>query len=203
LAESIILHSFGDVDRSGKVRWLAAELGLSVDERRVAPGEHRAKPYTDLNPFGHIPTVVFRGQTIIESTAACHVIAEAFDQPKMWIGRGEPERERYLFWLAVFGETLEGRLVECAVSRAGILPPEYFALHEKRVRAKLDAVTKMLPTDGYLCGDKLTVPDVLAGYGLRLAIRVGLCERAAVEPYFSRLVSRDAAREARFFASLG
>lgn len=193
---------FGDVDRSGKVRWLAAELGLSVEERRIAPGEHRAKPYTDLNPFGQIPTVIFRGQTLIESTAACHTIAEAFDSPKLWIGRGEPERSRYLFWLAVFGETLESRLVECAVSRAGLLGPEFFSLHEKRVRPKLEAATKMLPRDGHLCGNAFTLADILAGYSLRLGLRIGFVERDAIDPYFSRLVMREAAKTARFFPDL-
>ncbi len=199
MTESITLHSFGDVDRSGKVRWLAAELGLSVEERRIAPGEHRAKPYTDLNPFAQIPTVIFRGRTLIESTATCHTIAESFDSPKLWIGRGEPEREKYLFWLAVFGETLESRLVESALSKGGVLAPEYLALHEARVRQKLDAATKMLPDEGYLCGEAFTIADILAGYSLRLALRLGFVERSA---YFSRLVSRDAAKTARFFPNL-
>jgi len=202
LAETIDLYGFGDVDRSGKVRWLAAELGLEVNERRVGFGEHRAKPYTDLNPFAQVPTVEFRGETLIESTATCQVLAEAFDDPKLWIGPREPNRSKYLFWLAVFGENLEGRLVECAVSRAGILPPEYFTLHEKRIRPKLAAAAKMLPREGYLCGERFTVADVLAGYSLRLAVQCGLVERDAIEPYFGRLVARDAARASRIFASL-
>ena len=202
MPETITIYSFGDVDRSGKVRWVAAELGLEVNERRVGFGEHRAKPYTDMNPLAQIPTVEFRGETLIESTATCHVLAEAFEHPKLWIGPGEPNRKEYLFWLAVFGENLEGRLVECAVSRAGILGPEYFALHEQRLRKKLDVVATMLPRDGYLCGDRFTIADVLAGYSLRLAVQCGLVERAAIEPYFGRLVARDAARMSRVFASL-
>ncbi len=203
MAESITLYGFGDNDRSGKVRWVAAELGIEVDERRVTPGEHRKSPYKDLNPLAQIPTAEFRGQTLLESTAICHVLAEALDEPKLWIGPREPGRDRYLFWLAAFGETLEGRLVECAVSRAGFLPPEHFSLHEKTLRFKLGALTKMLPAEGYLCGERFTVADVLAGYSLRLALGVGLVERAAIEPYIGRLVARDGARAARIFAGLG
>lgn len=203
MSESITLYGFGDNDRSGKVRWVAAELGLVVEERRVKPGEHRKSPYTDLNPLAQIPTAEFRGETLIESTAICQLLAEAFDEPKLWIGAREPGRDRYLFWLAAFGETLEGRLVECAVSRAGFLPPEHFKLHEERLRFKLGVFSKMLPPEGYLCDERFTVADVLAGYSLNLALGVGLVERDAVEPYFGRLVARDAARAARVFAGQG
>jgi len=196
------LRQSSDVDRSGKLRWLAQELGLEVEESRVGFGAQHEKPYVDLNPLAQIPTAVFRGKTLIESTAACHVIAESFESPKLWIGPGEPDRDKYLFWLAVFGETLEGRLVECAVSKNGGLDPKFFELHEPRLRPKLAVVAKMLPKEGFVAGGRFTLADILAGYGLRLAVRLGFLERAAAEPYFSRLVDRPAATAARFFASL-
>jgi glutathione S-transferase len=203
MSERITIHGFGDVDRSGKLRWLANELGLEIDEQRVEFGAQRQKPYIDLNPFALIPTAIFRGRTLIESTAACHTIAESFETPKLWVGRGEPEREKYLFWLGLFGENFEGRLVECAVSKAGILGPEYFEIHERRIRPKLEVAAKMLPREGFVAGDRFTIADVVTGYGLRLAVRLGLVPRGAIEPYFSRLVQRPAAKAARFFASLG
>jgi glutathione S-transferase len=203
MAESITLYSFGDVDRSGKVRWLAAELGLEVVEDRVELGAQRKPAYLALNPLGQIPTVVFRGEVLVESTAACHTLAEAFDTPRLWIGRGEPRRRAYLYWLSAFAETCEGRLVECAVSKAGILGPEYFALHERTLRRKLRVLADQLPSQGHLCGDGLTVADVVAGYNLRLAVQTGLLERERAEPYLSRLVQRPAAQASRVFAGLG
>jgi glutathione S-transferase len=199
MSETITLYGFGDADRSGKVRWVAAELGLDVNEARVKPGAHRAAPYTDKNPFAQIPAVEFRGQTLIESTAICQLIAEAFDEPKLWIGAREPGRTEYLTWLSTFSETLEGRLVECTVSRAGILGPEYFALHEKVLRFKLGVVALRLPREGYLCGERFTVADVVAGYNLRLAVQSELVERAALEPYLGRLVARAGAQTSRLF----
>ena len=126
----ITLYSIADVDRSGKVRWTAAELDLEVIEERQRQGAHRRPPYTSINPYGHVPSVLFDGEEMLESTAICQRLAEAFETPKLWVGRGESERGSYLYWLAVFGETMEARLVECAVSRAGILGPEYFDLHD-------------------------------------------------------------------------
>jgi len=69
-------------------------------------------------------------------------------------------------------------------------------------RFKLRALSRMLPAAGYLCGERFTVADVLAGYSLRLALGVALVERDAIEPYFRRLVARDAARTARVFTGL-
>jgi len=202
MSESITLHAFGDNDRSGKVRWTACELGLGIEEARLTPGDHRKPPYTELNPFAHVPTVLFRGQTLFESTAICHTLAEAFDSPKLFVERGEPQRQQYLFWLAAFGETLEARLVECAISRAGILGPEYFALHEHALRHKLGVLADMLPKQGWLCGERFTIADVVGGYGARLAIQCGLVERARLEPWFSALVARPAATQSRVFSSL-
>jgi len=63
------------------------------------------------------------------------------------------------------------------------------------------SLAEMLPREGYLCGERFTVADVLAGYSLRLARRCELVDADAIEPYFGRLVARDAARESRVFAS--
>jgi glutathione S-transferase len=203
MQQDVVLYSFGDEDRSGKVRWLACELGLPVREERVAFRSHRKPPYRELNALGQIPTAVFAGQTLIESTAICHQIAEAFAEPKLWIAPGEQGRSDYLFWLAVFGETLEGRLVECMVSRLGLLGEEYFALHERSLRFKLRVVAERLPTEGYLAGSAFTVADILAGYSMRLAIQTELAPREVFEPYFGRLVARKAAQASRIFAGLG
>lgn len=198
MTEEITLYSFGTRDRSGKVRWLAHELGLQVLDERVGLGEHRRPPYTDQNPLSQIPTALFRGETLIESTAICHFIAEAFDEPKLWIGPGEPRRREYLFWLAAFGEGLEGRLVECILSAPKLVDPRFIELHSPRVRSKLDVLVGMLPSEGYLCGG-FTVADIVAGYSLRLASAMGMVEGDRVAGYMDRLRARPAATSSSFF----
>ena len=202
MRDSITLYGFGDNDRSGKVRWVARELGLTVDEQPVTPGDHYKPPYAALNAYKHVPTATFRGQTLRESTAICHWLAESVETPKLWIGPGESGRDVYLYWLAVFGETFESRLVETAVAMAGIADARFVELHDKALRRKLAVAAAELPESGYLCGDAFTLADVLAGYSLRLAVQTGVIEREAVDPYLSRLVDRPAARESRIFASL-
>lgn len=202
MPRTIEIFSLADVDRSGKVRWLAAELGLEVVEQRLDMGAHRQEPYLGLNPLGQVPTVRFDGRLIIESTALLHTVAESFEEPRLWVARGQPEREPYLFWLAAFGENTEGRLVEMRVSQNGLLGPEYFQLHESGMRRKVGVLAGMLPSSGYLCGDRFTIADIVAGYNLRLAVQTGLVDRSACEPYLGRLVERPAAQASRIFASL-
>lgn len=54
MSDVLHLYGFGDVDRSGKVRWTAAELGIPVEEKRVAFPEHRQPDYLAKNPLGAI-----------------------------------------------------------------------------------------------------------------------------------------------------
>jgi hypothetical protein len=137
MPDTLTLYSFSDADRSGKVRWVAEELGLEIIEQGVEFGAHRRPPYTDHNPLGQVPTARFRGQTLIESTAICHSLAEAVEAPRLWIGPGAPGRDLYLRHLAIFGETLEGRLVDCAISRIGLLPPGVFDVHAPHLKRRL------------------------------------------------------------------
>ncbi len=200
MPDTLTLYSFSDADRSGKVRWVAEELGLEIIEQRVEFGAHRRSPYRELNPLGQIPTALFRGETLVESTAICHALAEAVDSPRLSVPPGAPGRGLYLRHLATFGETLEGRLVDCAISRIGLIPAGVFDVHEPHLKRRLPAVAAALPATGYLCGDDFTLADVLAGYSLRLAVQLGLLPAAACQPYLGRLVARPAAQRARTFS---
>ena len=193
------LYSFSDADRSGKVRWTAAELGIPVDEVRVPFGEHRRGPYATLNPHRRIPTAIYQGQTWYESTAICHLLAESTPSPRLTVAPGEPERAAFLMHLSRFAESLEGRLVESAISRIGLLPPTFAELHAPGLRSALRPIVAALPPEGYLCGERFTIADVVAGYNLRLALQCELVTADDVGPYYRRLTGRPAAVAARVF----
>lgn len=199
--ERLVLYSFGDTDRSGKVRWMAEEIGLPVEERRVAFREHVQPDYLALNPLGSIPTAVIDGEPMGESTAVCELLAELHPSAELAVLPGDPERRRYLWWRAAFAETCETRLVDTAVSRFGLVPEELGTLHTKLLKRRLRSLVELLPAEGFLCG-RFTVADIVAGYNLRLAIQTGMIERGQTEPYLSRLIDRPAARRSRVFASL-
>ena len=75
MAGSITLYSFGDNDRSGKVRWTAEELGYQVEEMRVELGDQHKPEYLKLNPYAQIPAALIDGQPYYESMAICLALA--------------------------------------------------------------------------------------------------------------------------------
>jgi len=199
MSNTVELYSFTDQDRSGKVRWTAAEIGLEIAEKRVEPGAHMQPPYADLNPFGQIPTARFAGEVFVESTAICRALIDAHPESKLDIDRGAAGRQEFHYWLSLLTENFEARLVECAISRLGILGPEYFELHKEALTRKLSVILPQLPKEGYLCGEQFTLVDICAGYCLRLAISCEFIETRDVQPYYSRLQARPAAIASRVF----
>jgi len=199
---TLILHSFGTNDRSGKVRWLAHELGLPITEQKVAFGAQRQYPYRDLNPFAAVPTVQWRGQTLIESEAILTYIAEQYPEQQLFVLPTEPSRADFLQWQAISCTTLEAKLVEYTLAAAGILPAEIQPLTEKTLRFKLRIVTERLPQQGFLVADRFTVADIHLAYSLRLAVSSKLLDWSDVAHYLEPLMARPAAQQAEFFGSI-
>lgn len=196
----ITISSFFDGDRSGKVRWLAYELGFDVVEDRVPYARLRDDDFAKRSPLRVIPLVTSNGIEYRESTAIGHVLVETHG-PHLGVPVGDPRRAAYLTWISTFVENTEQKLVECALSRAGRYPPEVYETNAPRLRRRLSALAALLPADGHLCGD-FTFADIVAAYSLRLAVQYDLLERAAIEPWLTRVMARPAAREANFFDGL-
>ncbi len=202
MSDELILYGFGVNDRSGKVRWLAHELGLPLDDRRIGLGEHRQAPYSDLNPYGMVPAVQWRGHTLIESTAICTFVAEQFPASGLVVAPGEPARAAYLQWCALFAETLESRLVENLLAGYEMLPPAFLETTKGSLERRLPVMVQRLPTSGFLVADRFTLADLEAAYSLRLAVRAGHVEMEAVQGYLRPLMERPAAKAAAFFSSI-
>ena len=201
--DSLVLYGFGANDRSGKVRWLAHELGLTVEEKRLSLGEHRAPEYLGLNPYGAVPAVEFRGRVMTESTATCLYLAESVPESGLAVFAKDAERYDYLRWISVFAETFEGRLVDYLIAGFGLMPETVRDIYQEPLTRKLKALVAELPQSGYLVAERFTVADILAAYSLRLAISAGLLELEQVSGYLSPLMDRPAAQASEFFSSLG
>ncbi|MEJ2045887.1 MAG: glutathione S-transferase family protein [Reinekea sp.] len=199
----IKLHHFGKYDRSGKIRWLAHETGLTVDECPVKPGEHRQAPFTDLNPYAAIPVVQWGDQTLIESEAALTYLAEQYPEKKLIVQPGEAARYDFLKWMAVSGNTLETKLVEYSLGKSGLFPSTFIEMNEETLKFKLKVAISQLPAEGYLVADRFTIADISFAFVLRLAVNAELVELDSVKHYLSMLNKQHpAAREADFFGQL-
>lgn len=200
--EKIIIHSFGFSDRGGKVRWLAEELDLEIEEAAVEFGTQRKSPYRDINPYAVIPTVEFRDNTMIESNAICHFLAESFPEHNLTILPNEPERYEFLRLLSICSENLEARTVDYVLGKAGVLTNEHCDLYQKSLEFKYRVFLEEIPKEGFLVGERFTIADIIVSYSLRLAVRAELIDYADVENYLSLLADRPASKRAHFFKSI-
>ncbi|WP_196137791.1 glutathione S-transferase family protein [Aliikangiella sp. G2MR2-5] len=202
LDEALKLYSFGYTDRSGKVRWLAEELGISVEEHKVEVGDNRKPEYKQINPFGAIPTAIYRGETLTESTATCIHLAEMFPEKGMAVFAKEKERYEYLRWISMSAESMEGKLVDYILASYGIMPEELKGIFQQLLEFKCRAFAQQLPEEGFLVANRLTVADIVTAYSLKLGILNGFIQYEQVEGYLGPLMQRKAAAKAHFFDGL-
>jgi glutathione S-transferase len=201
MSRQIRIWSFGDVDRSGKVRWAAEELGYAVEESRLELGDQAADPYRQMNPYEQIPTVELDGEILIESTAICILLAERHPERGLIPAAG---KARSLFWqsLNVSSNTLEMPVVMHFLSKMGVTDSRLEQILGPALARRLQVFAGQMPVSGYICGE-FTLADICAAYCLRIGIQAGLLSlEGDLENYLKGLMARPAAKAARFFDSL-
>ena len=198
---SICLYSFGDVDRSGKVRWTAREIGLDIEERRLQLGDQVSAGYRSINPYAQVPTCVIDDEPLIESTAICLILAERFPGARLIPGPG-PGREAFWQSVSLASSTLEQPVVNYLLASRGVIDSAWTGLVEKPLRKRLQALASRLPGKAYLHGE-FSLADIFTAYVLRIALQAGLLPlEDPARAYMNHLRQRPAAAEARFFDSL-
>lgn len=201
MKKSIKLYSFGDFDRSGKVRWTAEELGYEIEESRLKVPQQRDAAYRALNPYAQIPSAELEGKIWIESTAISVILAERHPEYGLIPEAGDA---REVFWqnLNIAGSTLEQLTVNYFVSRSGIIDAAWMGLVGESITERLRVFADSVPEEGCICGD-FTLADICAAYPLRIAVQAGLLEfEGQLKAYLGRLMKRPAAKAARFFTGL-
>lgn len=194
----IRIWSFADVDRSGKVRWTANELGYQIEEVRIKPGEHKTDDYRQMNPYEQIPTAEVDGKILVESTAICMMLAERHPEAGL-IPQDQEIRE--LFWqsMSTSSSTLEMPVVLYYLSKSGFIDEAWQNLWADSLQRRLAVFAGSMPDTGYIC-DEFTLADICAAYSLRIGVQAGLLPlEGRLENYLRRLKARPAAQASRFF----
>jgi glutathione S-transferase len=200
--QPIKLYSFVPFDRGGRVRWLAHELGLPVEEHRLdyAGGEHRRFPHLGRHPFGQVPAIEIDGQTRWESVAICQSLAEQRPEAGITIPLAAPERPEYLSWLFFAASTFDSAAFQ--VFRYAALAPDEARRKEAQavLLPLLVRLSRQLGDHDYLMGERFTLPDIVLGHAIQLLYltRV-LDEMPSLLKYRQRLASRPAAKRAGVF----
>jgi glutathione S-transferase len=161
----------------------AAEKGIQLEivDVDIIGGENRQAGFLALNPSGTTPVLELgTGQVISETTAICEYLEEIFPCPPL-IGTTVLQRAQTRMWL---------RRVDQAVVQpmtAGFRAAEGFELFNNRVRCYPQAADQLklaageglcwldeqLGTQPFICGERLTVADLLLFCFLEFGAQVG------------------------------
>lgn len=202
MSGKLVLYSFVPFDRSARVRWLAHELGIEIEERKLdyAGGEHRTEAHLARHPFGLVPVIDMDGETQWESVAICQSLAERQPEAGLTVPMASPLRRSYLSWLMFAGSTFDA-------AAFGVFHPT--AIKPDEAQAKLGKavvfpllvhLARHLHEREYLMGDKFMLPDLILGHSINLLYLVkALDDYPVLRDYRKRLSERPAARASRVF----
>ena len=178
------------------------EKGLDYQLHPLAPGEHKSEAYLKRHPFGRVPAFEHGGFEIYETQAILRYLDEVFPNPPLTPGNPQARArmnqvigiiEWYYFPKAAapigFNRIIGPRLLglpgdDAAVSEAMPIARTCFAELER-----------LLGSDQYFGGDRISIADVMLGAQLDL-----MCECAegreliegtpALKTWLGRMVAR-------------
>jgi glutathione S-transferase len=166
------------------VRVFAAERGVTLPSTKVdlRGGENRQAPYLAKNPSGQLPCLELdNGLVLAEITAICEYLDEIGPAGKTLIGRTPEERAETRMWV----RRIDLNILEPLAN--GFRFAEGLKLFQSRIRTipqaaddlKLLAREKIAWLNGLLegrqwvCGDRLTLADLLLYVFLEFGAAVG------------------------------
>ncbi len=196
------IHHFFNFDRSLKVRWLAAEIGLPLQIRKMNPraGEHLDQEFQAINPYGLIPTLTdsdtdkaddgtaAQPPILFENGAICLQLCRRH-APEL-IAEDDIEFMQWLFYFSSSLDPLAGGL-------AGLLAFGESAEARARIEAKLprhlNAMESRLQGRDFWYEDKLSLLDFFAWQNLAYLFCDGqLSNYPALQRYVTLLAQRPA-----------
>jgi glutathione S-transferase len=188
------------------VRMFMAEKGIDIPLVKVdlMGGENRREPYLAKNPAGQTPALELEDGTVLaEITAICEYLDEISPKPSL-IGETPEERALTRMWV----RRIDLNIVEPMAN--GFRSAEGLPLFQNRVRCiphaaddlKLIAKEKLAWLDGliagrtYVCGEKLTLADILLYAFIEFGASVGQKPDPAltnIAAWFERMKARPSA----------
>ncbi len=199
--ESIRLY-FAPRTRAIRVRWLLEELDLPYALERVTFKPTSDQFFIQDTPSGKIPTLVDGDIVMSESGAMIQYILDKYGQGRLMPAVDSPLRARYLQWLHFAEGTAFppiGIYVWLTAYRQDAANhPDLVRDARSRVHATLQQVEDTLVNRDFLIGAEFTAADVMMGFTLMAAERLGVLseEHTNLRSYLQRLQARPALQRA-------
>lgn len=201
-----LLNSLGPNPRM--VRMFMAEKGISLgtEDLDLLGGENRGEAFKKKNPAGQIPALELDdGKVISETVTICEYLEEIHPMPaligstpeqraetRMWVRRVELNITEYMYNGFRFSEGLG--LFE---NRTRCLPDAANGLKQK-ARDGLQWIDGLLAGKSYICGERLTLADLVLYCCMDFCGSVGQPRDPALknlDSWFQRVDGRDSAQQ--------
>ncbi len=165
------------------VRMFAAERGITLERVKVdlRGGENRKKPYLEKNPAGQLPCLEFPdGFALAEITAICEYLDETSPGPSL-IGSTPRERAEARMWarridLNILEPLTNGYRYgegnEFFKTRVYTIPHASADL-KAIAQEKLAWLDELMQGQTFVCGERLTLGDIMLYCFLDFAAKVG------------------------------
>lgn len=167
---TIILYGHPLSGNTHKVRLLLSALERSHEERivDVTKGEHKALPFTALNPRAQLPTLV-DGETIVYDAQAILVyLARKYDRDHEWMPEEPAAMARVVGWLSFAANEIQN---SAHFARLHYLLGVPVALESAQAQARhaLDLLNDHLTKRSYLELERPTIADLACAPCVALA----------------------------------
>ncbi|BBM81820.1 glutathione S-transferase family protein [Candidatus Uabimicrobium amorphum] len=201
---AIKIYFFGPMDRSGRVRWLLAEMGVAYEDHRLdyQKQEHKSEEYLKINPLGAIPAIEEDGKVLTESGAICVYLADKYQDKQLAPALDSPHRGKFMQWMFMIPASIEPILNDGFKSSQ--LPEDErnkaFAQIVEKFNPVLDMISDHLGEQDYFIDNKFSAVDVMLASTLNWANNFKLIQdRPNVESYLARMKDREAAQKVGVF----
>ena len=184
------------LSRGRVVRWMLEEVGQPYETEVLEYGPAMRTPeFLAINPMGKVPAIRHGDTVVTECAAICAYLADAF--PAAQLAPAPAERGAYyraLFFCA-------GPLEQATTNHAMGFEPQGdhnqgMAGYGNHTRF-MDALEKMVPAEGFVCGEPFTAADLYLGAHIRWGLMMNsLEERPGLTEYAARCCDRPAYRRA-------
>ncbi len=202
---ALLLYSFAPQDRSGKIRWLLEELGLSY-ELKILDGEkaeHQSDSYKKIHPFSMVPVLKDGPTTIFESGAIAIYLADKLSKPFCLAPSIDSNlRGEYLKWIFFSTATLDPLLFK-VFGNKGLSEEEKSkklnGLYSE-ARPSFEMLEGILQKSQYLLGEKFSAADIMLAQPLEWARKGNLLEKHPIlEGYLAKIKERPGCKKAGLF----
>ena len=189
------------------VRMFIAERGLTVPAQTIdlRGGENRREPYLSKNPAGSLPALELDDGTVLaEITAICEYLDETAPQGPSLIGATPRERAETRMWvrridLYIIEPMTQGYRYGDAVkffSRRMRTIPQAADDLKLLAQEKLAWLEAQVGSRAFICGDRLTLADLLLFAFLQFGAGIGQGldpANAGLTAWYERMAARPSA----------